>query len=188
MGIWSSGSWTWLLKWRRRFFSLEEELYRELLILMEVTPISLDKPSWSFRHGIGGLFSVKENYEFLSSWLATSSLSTYTCGVVHKVWNSWAPSKVVVFSWQKLLSRIPTRANLTTRGVVLEGAHLLCAACGGGVETENHLFLLCPLAWSIWIEVYRWFGVVEVFPGNISSHFEGFLSSLKRGKKLSKGI
>jgi hypothetical protein len=61
-------------------------------------------------------------------------------------------------------------------------------ACGRGVETENHLFLLCPLAWSIWIEVYRWFGVVEVFPGNSSSHFEGSLSSLKRDKKSSKGI
>jgi hypothetical protein len=108
--------------------------------------------------------------------------------VVHKVWKSLAPSKVVVFSWQTLLSRIPTRANLATRGVVLEDAHVLWAACGGDVETENHLFLLCPLAWSIWIEVYRWFGVVEVFPGNICSFFEGLLSSLKYGKKSSKGI
>jgi hypothetical protein len=36
--------------------------------------------------------------------------------------------------------------------------------------------------------VYRWFGVVEVFPGSIHSLFVGFLSSLNRGKKLRKGI
>jgi hypothetical protein len=189
MGVWSSGSWSWNLKWRRPFFSWEEDLYREFLLLLEVVPILQDKPSWTFWYGSGGLFSVKANYEFLSSWLVIpSSLSTYTCGVVHKVWKSLAPSKVVVFSWKTLLSRIPTRANLATRGVVLEDAHVLCAACGGDVETENHLFLLCPLAWSIWIEVYRWFGVVEVFPGNICSFFEGVLSSLKYGKKSSKGI
>jgi hypothetical protein len=47
---------------------------------------------------------------------------------------------------------------------------------------------MCPLTWFIWIEVYRWFGVVEVFSGSILSLFVGFLSSLKHGKKLLKGI
>jgi hypothetical protein len=91
------------------------------------------------------------------------------------VWDSCAPSKVVVFSWQTLLARIPTRANLANRGMVLEDVHLNCAVCGGGVEAENHLFLLCHLAWSIWIGVYRWFGVVQVSPDNIASHFNSFL-------------
>jgi hypothetical protein len=130
------------------------------------------------------------NYAFLSSlWALPTSLSLPLCGVIHKVWESWAPSKVVVFSWQALLLRIPTKLNLASRGVALAGDQLSCAVCGGGgVENEDHLFLLCPLAWSIWVEVYRWFGVVEVFPGSIISLFVGFLSSLKRGKKLPKGI
>jgi hypothetical protein len=34
--------------------------------------------------------------------------------------------------------------------VIFEGDHLLCAICGEGVETKNHLFFLCHLAWSIW--------------------------------------
>ncbi|KAK2419028.1 hypothetical protein QL285_041167 [Trifolium repens] len=135
------------------------------------------------------LYSVKANYDFLSFlWALPTSLSPIFCGAVHKVWESWAPSKVVVFSWQTLLLRIPTRINLATRGVVFEGDHLLCPVCGGGVETEDHLFLLLSLAWSIWFEVYRWFGVVEVFPGSIYSLFVGFLSSLKCGKKFLKGI
>jgi hypothetical protein len=35
------------------------------------------------------------------------------------VWKSWAPSKVIVFSWQLLLDRIPSRSNLIRRGVTL---------------------------------------------------------------------
>jgi len=38
---------------------------------------------------------------------------------VSRVWTSWAPSKVVVFSWQLLLDRIPTRSNLIRWGVPL---------------------------------------------------------------------
>jgi hypothetical protein len=189
MGNWVSEIWMWNLKWRRPFFAWEEELYREFILLLEGASISRDKPSWGFRHGIGGLFSVKASYDFLFPRLVCSTLlSPSLCNVVHKVWDSWAPSKVVVFSWQTLLARIPTKENLAIRGMVLENAHVNCAVCGGGVETENHLFILCPFAWSIWIEVYRWFGVVEVSPGNIASHFIGFLSSLKCGKKPRKGL
>jgi hypothetical protein len=189
MGVWISGVWFWQLKWRRPFFVWEEEVYREFLLLLDVVPISRDKPSWNYRHDIGGLFSVKSNYDFLAPLLlSTSSLPHSLSGVVHKVWDSWAPSKVVVFSWQTLLSRIPTRANLATRGVLLEAGNVSCAVCGGGAESEDHLFLLCPLAWFIWIEVYKWFGVVEVLPGNIVSHFQSILSSLKGGRRPLKGI
>jgi hypothetical protein len=38
------------------------------------------------------------------------------------------------------------------------------------------------------MEVYKWFGVVEVLSGNIVSHFQSSLSSLKRGKRPLKGI
>jgi hypothetical protein len=167
----------------------EEEVYREFLLLLEIVPISRDKPSWNYRHDIRGLFSVKSNYDFLAPLLLpTSSLPHSLGGVVHKVWDSWAPSKVVVFSWQTLLSRIPTRANLATRGVLLEAGNVSCAVCGGGAVSEDHLFLLCPMAWFIWVEVYKWFGVVEVLPENIVSHFQSFLSSFKGGKRPLKGI
>jgi hypothetical protein len=75
-------------------FPWEEDLYREFLLLLEVAPISLDKPSWVFRHSIGGMFYVKANYDFLSSLLASPSfLASHTYGVVHKVWKSWGPQK-----------------------------------------------------------------------------------------------
>jgi hypothetical protein len=100
MGSWVSGTWIWKLKWRRPFFAWEEVIYREFLLGLEAVPISLDKPSWSFRYGIEGVYSVKANYDSLYSRLVTPSpLPPSLCGVVTRVWDSWAPSKVVVFSW-----------------------------------------------------------------------------------------
>jgi hypothetical protein len=96
--------------------------------------------------GNEGLYSVKANYDFL--WAHPTSLSPILCGAIHKLWESWAPSKVVVFSWQTLLLRIPTRTNLATRGVVFEGDHLLCRVCGGGVETK-----------IIYSSCYLWLGL-----------------------------
>ncbi|CAJ2667421.1 unnamed protein product [Trifolium pratense] len=37
--------------------------------------------------------------------------------VFSNIWKSDAPSKVVAFSWQLMLNRIPTKANLTLRGI-----------------------------------------------------------------------
>jgi hypothetical protein len=61
------------------------------------------------------------------------------------VWGSWAPTKVIVFSWQAFLGRLPTRENLLRRGVACDGA-AGCVLCGGGRETEDHLFVSCPTA------------------------------------------
>jgi hypothetical protein len=47
--------------------------------------------------------------------------------------------KVIVFSWQTLFGRIPTRANLLTRGIIQEDEGELCSACAEFRETKNHL-------------------------------------------------
>jgi hypothetical protein len=123
----------------------EEEVYREFLLLLEIVPISRDKPSWNYRHDIRGLFSVKSNYDFLAPLLLPTSYLPHSLGgVVHKVWDNWAPSKVVVFSWQTLLSRIATRANLATRGVLLEAGNVSCAVCGRGRNPKTICFSCAP--------------------------------------------
>jgi hypothetical protein len=68
---------------------------------------------------------------------------------VAQVWSSWAPSKVIVFSWQELLSRLPTRANLVCRGIVPTGEASWCLWCEGEIESENHLLVSCHLSASL---------------------------------------
>ncbi|MCI03348.1 hypothetical protein A2U01_0024385, partial [Trifolium medium] len=48
--------------------------------------------------------------------------------------------KVKIFSWQLMLHRLPTRANLLRRGVLESSAQVQCAWCSAEVESEAHLF------------------------------------------------
>jgi hypothetical protein len=87
---------------------------------------------------------------------------------------------VVVFSWQALLGRLPTRVNLAKRGVISSGGQVNYPCCLEDRETEDHLFLLCPFAWKIWTEVYKWFELVEVLPNIIGALFIGFFCCFKK--------
>lgn len=76
------------------------------------------------------------------------------------VWKSWAPSKVVVFFWQLLLDKIPTRLNLVRRGVPL--------------PEEGLGFLSCPSIFSVWYQVSRWLRWDFVLPFGLVNRFQGF--------------
>jgi hypothetical protein len=73
------------------------------------------------------------------------------------------------------------------RGVDCGGA-VGCGLCGGGRETEDHLFATCPTAWEVWSKVHRWFGVASVVSGSIGSGFQCFLTLFRNRKHSLKGI
>ncbi|PNY13366.1 ribonuclease H [Trifolium pratense] len=158
MGEWVNDSWRWLLEWRRAFFVWEESLYGQLMGALESIPLSHVDDSWEFRLDSGGCLG------------------------------ELALSKVVVFSWQLLLGHLLSRVNLAKRSVI-PNKDQMCGLCGSGrYETEDHLFLLCPFAWRIWMEVYNWFGLVEVLPENMGTMFLPFFRAFKSSKKVHKGI
>jgi hypothetical protein len=51
MGEWVNDKWIWHIKWRRTFFTWEEELYRHLLNLIEEVAITKEPDSWSYAYG-----------------------------------------------------------------------------------------------------------------------------------------
>lgn len=61
-------------------------------------------------------FSVKSCYTILQNLgLVVGGLTREEAGVFHDMWKSKAPSKVLAFSWNLLLDRIPTKVNLLRR-------------------------------------------------------------------------
>jgi hypothetical protein len=140
-GEWENGSWRWHFEWRRSFFVWEESLCGQLMDVLASISLSHNDDVWEFRPDRGGTYTVKENYLFLChSFGPSSSLGLETSRLVEGVWASWAPSKVVVFSWQLLLMCLPTRVNLAKRGVIPIGEQA-CWYCGSACnETEDHLF------------------------------------------------
>ncbi|MCI07352.1 putative ribonuclease H protein, partial [Trifolium medium] len=153
MGEWVNDKWIWHIKWRRIFFTWEEELDRNLWNLIDVVVITKEPDSWSYANG--GMYTVSANYLYLyKKFRPSSTLGLESIAVVAQVWGSWAPSKVIVFSWQALLGRLPTRANLAYRRILPSGVCAWCPWCEGIVEFENHLLVTCPLAWAVWSLVH----------------------------------
>lgn len=57
-------------------------------------------------------------------------------------------------SWRVLNERIPTRANLDSRGTDLHS--VLCPICDDANENEAHIFTQCKVAVHCWLEIFRW--------------------------------
>lgn len=60
--------------------------------------------------------------------------------------NEAGPSKVVVFSWQFLQDRFPSRENLFKRRVIVDLNDVPYPMCGNLIESTSRLFVICDLA------------------------------------------
>ncbi|XP_024634593.1 uncharacterized protein [Medicago truncatula] len=97
------------------------------------------------------------------------------------VWHPQVPFKVSVFAWQLIRDRLPTKANLATRGVVPTD-DIFCVFGCVHVETADHLFLSCTTFASLWQQVRDWIGVLGVDHNIITDHLVQFTHLAGVGK------
>jgi len=71
-----------------------------------------------------------------------------------------------------LLDRLPTRINLSRRGVGVTTS--LCALCQKWPESAQHLFLECEFAIQVWNWCFRWIEIMSVQHKILRDHFESF--------------
>jgi hypothetical protein len=188
MGEGRNDGWVWRLTWRRRFFAWEDELLVQLMELINQVNFSSFQDKWVCGIGVDRDYVVKDGYCFLSNNFLPRLVSSGDVGrLVKKVWESFAPMKVIIFSWQLMLQRLPTRANLLRRGVIRSPSHAQCVWCGIDLESEDHLFSKCCIAVEVWAAVHSWLGVCTAAPGNTRQSFESFGFPFKC-KKTAKGI
>ncbi|MCI00129.1 hypothetical protein A2U01_0021145, partial [Trifolium medium] len=95
--------------------------------------------------------------------------------------------EVVVFSWQLLRRRLPTRENLAKRGIIDNGPDTKCVWCPLASESEGHLFGGCNFASIIWHKVFRWFGWDPVVPSDPLDIFQKFCVGSGNGQRI-KGL
>ncbi|XP_076908208.1 uncharacterized protein LOC143564965 [Bidens hawaiensis] len=69
-------------------------------------------------------------------------------------WNGWIPLKCNVLAWQAEIDRLPTRVELTKRGVILQDINY--PLCGDSTESSAHLFTACIFALEVRDQVARW--------------------------------
>jgi len=138
LGAWEEGVWLWDLSKRRPLFVWESNLLNDILLVVVRHSSSDREDSWSWTLCHEGRYSVKSAYSHLLKGLPSSGAPEGdTLRAVSRVWKSRAPSKVVVFSWQLILDRIPTRLNLVNRGVPLLDGGLGCVFCDAPSESST---------------------------------------------------
>ena len=100
----------------------------------------LSKPDYiSWRWGPCGKFTVHSLY----LWIVNRGIPNTTYDTL---WNSNIPLKIKVFMWLVMQDKILTKENLLNKG--WQG-DISCPFCGV-FETTDHLFVICPIATSLW--------------------------------------
>nr|GFC64136.1 RNA-directed DNA polymerase, eukaryota [Tanacetum cinerariifolium] len=62
--------------------------------------------------------------------------------------------KVNVHAWKVRLDSLPTRLNISRRGMDI--ASIFCSICGNAVESSRHLFFDCHVSKDLFRKISRW--------------------------------
>ncbi|GJV77025.1 RNA-directed DNA polymerase, eukaryota, reverse transcriptase zinc-binding domain protein [Tanacetum coccineum] len=141
-----NNSWVW--DWKRQVLDSRNEATLEDLVSELGQVQLLDKPdAWTWILDNDDVFTVHATRVHLDSCLLPScSPSTR--------WSKTLPRKVNIFVWRLSLDRLPTRLNLSLRG--LDIPSIMCPMCNNAVESVDHVFFGCDLSSNVWCLVRRW--------------------------------
>ncbi|GKC07647.1 RNA-directed DNA polymerase, eukaryota, reverse transcriptase zinc-binding domain protein, partial [Tanacetum coccineum] len=106
--------------------------------------------SWTWNLEKSGMFSVASVRKMIDDTLIHSP-------TLISRWNKYVPIKVNVLVWKALNNSIPTRFNISRRGILIDS--IICPTCDVGVETVGHLFFSCSMARDISALIARWWKV-----------------------------
>ncbi|GJS19991.1 RNA-directed DNA polymerase, eukaryota [Tanacetum coccineum] len=124
----------------------EEQL---LLLISNTSSVILPNISdrWSWLLDPSGDFLVKSTREIIDdSMLPKTDVPTR--------WVKSIPIKINIFAWRVSLDKLPTRLNLSLRG--LDIPSIICPLCSIVVESTSHLLFSCQLAHQLMIKVVHW--------------------------------
>nr|GEU41233.1 RNA-directed DNA polymerase, eukaryota, reverse transcriptase zinc-binding domain protein [Tanacetum cinerariifolium] len=72
-------------------------------------------------------------------------------------WIKAVPIKVNVHAWKVKLDGLPTRLNISRRGIDVES--ILCPMCGKAVESTSRIFFTCQMSKEILRKISRWWDI-----------------------------
>ncbi|GJT61630.1 RNA-directed DNA polymerase, eukaryota [Tanacetum coccineum] len=103
-------------------------------------------------------------------------------------WIKAVPIKVNVHAWKVRLDCLPTRINISRRGMNIDS--ILCPICANAVESSRHLFFDCHVARETFRKIIRWWVVSYM---EVSSYTEwlAWILNLRlsvKHKRLLEGV
>ncbi|XP_071712786.1 uncharacterized protein [Rutidosis leptorrhynchoides] len=139
----TNGNLTW--QWRRESLTGRNESYLQGLI-QDISQANVstvpDRYKWHLNGGDN--FCVKKIREYIDTKLLPSLQSTFK-------WSKVLPKKLNIFARRVYLDRLPTRLNLSRRGLEIES--IGCPPCGHNIESMDHIFFSCTVAQHLWCRI-----------------------------------
>nr|GEW55783.1 copia protein [Tanacetum cinerariifolium] len=112
----------------------KQQQYNDLedMVTAMILALILNRLVWSLESS--GEFTVASVRKLIDDkWLSGADNKTR--------WIKYVPIKINVHAWKVMSDSIPTRFNISRRGINIDS--LSCVLCDNGVETSNHLFFSC---------------------------------------------
>ncbi|GJV27201.1 RNA-directed DNA polymerase, eukaryota, reverse transcriptase zinc-binding domain protein [Tanacetum coccineum] len=125
------------------------EKVEDLVKLVSLAPIS-DRWTWELENT--GDFSVASVRKLIDAKMLP--MMEYKTR-----WINYVPIKVNIHTWKVMTDSLPTRFNISRRGICIDS--ILCANCDTGVETSRHLFFSCCMARNVVNLIIRWWNVPD---------------------------
>ncbi|GJV50359.1 RNA-directed DNA polymerase, eukaryota [Tanacetum coccineum] len=75
-------------------------------------------------------------------------------------WIKVMPIKINVFTWRVHLDKLPTRMNLSLKGIDI--LTIVCPLCHASVESGSHIFFSCPMDHHLWRKLMRWWDLEHI--------------------------
>ncbi|GJZ01857.1 RNA-directed DNA polymerase, eukaryota [Tanacetum coccineum] len=160
---------------------IEQEQFGQLLANVEGTVLANSCDRWVWSKEGSGDFSVASARRTIDDrWLPIVSAKTR--------WISVVPIKINVHAWKVRLNGLPTRMNISRRGMDIES--ILCHSCGVAVETTSHVFFSCHIAREVFRKIANWWDVNFMELSSYEEWLEWLLNLRlhSKHKKMIEGV
>ncbi|GJY40436.1 RNA-directed DNA polymerase, eukaryota, reverse transcriptase zinc-binding domain protein [Tanacetum coccineum] len=103
-------------------------------------------------------------------------------------WIHAVPIKVNIHAWKVRLDSLPTRLNISKRGMDIE--LILCPICDKEVESTSHIFFTCHIAREIFRKILFWWDINVTEVSSYEEWLEWLLNIRlhSKHKKLLEGV
>ncbi|GKC34088.1 RNA-directed DNA polymerase, eukaryota, reverse transcriptase zinc-binding domain protein [Tanacetum coccineum] len=126
---------------------IEQEQFNDLYNLVQDAILALMDDRWKWELESLGDFSVASVRKVIEDKTLPEVDSKTR-------WIKYVPIKVNVHAWKVKTNSIPTRFNVSRRGIGIES--IMCAICDNGPEMSSHLFFSCCMVRQIARLITRW--------------------------------
>ncbi|GJR61150.1 RNA-directed DNA polymerase, eukaryota [Tanacetum coccineum] len=158
------------------FFNLSgnQESFNLLCQLVRGLVLSNIEDRWSWSLEGSGLFSVKSSRAYIDDLLLPKADAATR-------WIRILPIKINVFAWKVCLDALPTRCNMSLRGIDIPS--ILCPLCNRAVENSDHIFFSCSMVRKVWRRLLTWWEL-DVSSFHSYNEWISWLSSIRLPKLL----